>query len=169
MSAVSGLITFSVKLREIISSGLRAGAIEHNFDLGALQTLRIAAGTGAGQMDKIYSEQAAAIGTSTTVDRDFAGSLLDSEGATITIVKAKALLIYNSGTVPITVKGKTGNVFALFSGSTDKLNIAAGATIILIDPTGITVGAGTSDSITLGNASASVAASFSLMVAGTSA
>jgi hypothetical protein len=169
MSAVSGLITLSVKLGEILSSGLKAGRVDHSFDLGALQTLRIAAGTGAGQMDKVFSEQNTAIGTTTTVDRDFAGSLVDSEGATITIVKAKLLLIYNGGTVPVTVKGKTGDVFALFTGSTDKITIPAGACILYFDPTGITVGAGTTDSITLGNASASVAAAFSMIVAGTSA
>lgn len=169
MPTANGLIAFNLSLNEVIASGIKQGSVAHKFDLSALQTLRLSSGTGAGKIDLIYSEKDAAIGTSTTVDRDFAGSLLDSQGATITMAKVKVLCLYNGGTVPITVKGKTGNVFALFTGSTDKVTIPAGACLFYFDPAGITVAAGTTDSITLGNASASVAAAFTMLVAGTSA
>jgi len=168
MPTANGLIAFTLALNEVIASGIKQGSVAHKFDLSALQTLRLSSGTGAGQIDLLFSEKDAAIGTSSTVDRDFAGSLLDSQGATITMVKVKVLCLYNGGTVPITVKGKTGNVFALFTGSTDKVTIPAGACLFYFDPTGITVAAGTTDSITLGNASASVAAAFTMLVAGTS-
>jgi len=169
MSTANAQIDIAIVLNEVIASGVKQGTVAHRFDLAALQTLRLTSGTGSGQVDLVFSEKDAAIGTSTTVDRDFAGSLTDSQGSTITMVKVKLLVIYNGGTVPITVKGKTGAVFALFSGSTDSLNVAAGACVVFFDPTGITVGAGTTDKITLGNASGSTAAAFTMLVAGTSA
>ncbi len=169
MSTANGLIALNLAINEVIASGIKQGPVAHRFDLSALQTLRLSSGTGAGQIDLVYSEKDASIGTSTTVDRDFAGSLLDSQGATITMVKVKLLFLYNGGTVPVTVKGKTGAVFALFSGSTDSVSIPAGACLFYFDPTGITVGAGTTDKITLGNASGSTAAAFTMLVAGTSA
>ena len=169
MSSVNGSIGLTVKLGEIISSGVKQGRIDHGFDLSLLQMLNIASGTGAGMMDKVYSEKDAAIGTSTTVDRDFSGSVLDSEGATIAFAKVKLLMIYNGGTTPITVKGKTANILALFTGSTDKITIAAGACFFFFDPVGIAVTNATADSLTLGNASASIAAAFTMIVGGTSA
>lgn len=169
MATANGLIALNLALGEVIASGVKQGTVAHKFDLSAFQTTRFVNGTSAGQIDLVFSEKDAAIGTSTTVDRDFAGSLTDSQGATITFAKVKLLCIYNGGTVPITVKGKTAAVFGLFSGSTDSVNIPAGACLFYFDPTGITVTNASTDKITLGNASGSTAATFTMIVAGTSA
>lgn len=168
MSTANAQLALTLAINEVISSGVKQGSILHQFDLSALQTLRLTSGTGAGQVDLVYSEKDSAIGTSSTVDRDFAGSLLDSQGATITMAKVKLLFIYNGGTVPVTVKGKTGAVFAMFSGSTDSVSLAAGACLFYFDPAGVPVTGGSTDKITLGNASGSVAAAFTMLVAGTS-
>lgn len=169
MSTVNGTFNLTIGLLESLTGGAKSGGVVHSFDLASVVNTRIASGTAAGQMDKIFSEKATTIGTSSTVDRDFAGVLLNTSGAAETFVSLKLLCIYNSGTVPITVKGKVSNVLPFFSGSTDTITIKSGGILFYFDPVGIAVGAGATDQITLGNASGVTAAAFTLIAGGTSA
>lgn len=168
-SIYTGKIDLVISIFEAMSGGYKTAGPARVFSLGDLQTTRLANGTGSGQADKYFAEKDTALAASTAVDRDFAGSLVDTEGATITFVKVKLLMFYNSGTTSMTIKGKAANIFALFTGSTDALTVGAGSCLFFFNPVGITVAAGSTDQVTITNSSGSTAAAFSLIVGGTSA
>ena len=168
MSTVSGKFSLVATIAEALSGGIKSGGPVHSFDESTYQTVNLANGTGAGQIDLVYSAKDTAIAASGTLDIDFYGGLTDSAGTTINAAKVKLLVIYNSGTVSITVKAKAGAVFALFSGSTDTLTLKAGDTLCLYSPTGVTVTNTTADKITITNTSGSTASAHTLLFAGTS-
>lgn len=165
----TGKVDLAVVFNGARSGSLQSGVVPQSWNLSDLQTTRLANGTSAGQADRCFFETATALAASTSVDRDFAGSLTDPEGSTVTFVKVKLLIFYNHGTTSMTIKGKAGASFALFTGTTDSLTIGPGACIAFFDPVGVTVGAGTTDKVTITNSSGSTAASFDFIVGGTSA
>lgn len=169
MASANGILALTATINEALTSGLKAGVIVHSFDLGALQTLRLSSGTGAGAIDLVYSTKETAIAASGTLDVDFAGSVSDTFGTVITMAKVKLVLLYNAGTVAISVKSKAAAAFGWMSGTTDSINLAAGACLFYFDPTGVSVTGGATDKITITNLSGSVASAHTLLIAGTSA
>ena len=167
---VSGKIDLSIQIAELVTGSVRAGGPSvHTFDLSTYQTVRMANGTSAGQIDEVYSSKDTAIGAGATADIDFAGSLVDITGAALSFAKLKLLHFYNGGTVSIKIKAKTAIALPWFDGTTDSVVLKAGDSLTFFSPTGITVGAGATDQITITNTSGGAAAAYTMIAAGTSA
>lgn len=166
-TVVSAKFDFALRFAEAFSGNFAEGGPGRFFDLSGLQTTRLANGTSAGQVDKCHVRKDAAISGGGTADVEFVASLLDSEGAAITFAKIKVLMFYNSGTVSIKIKAKTGDALPWFDGTTDSVVLKAGDCLPFFSPIGITV-AGATSSITITNTSGGTAAAYTMFVAGTS-
>ena len=80
-------------------------------------------------------------------DFDLVGGLEDAAGNVVSFSKVKALYFYNKSDTAMQLGG--ANNVPFFADPTDKLVIPAGARVMLLNPTGFTVTAGTGDLITV--------------------
>lgn len=93
--------------------------------------------------DAVFSADAEL--TAASVSYDLVGSLTDPIKETVTFASLLAVIIENTGDLPITIGG--ANNAPLLTGSTDQINLAAGKSLVLTGD--ITVTAGTGDLITI--------------------
>lgn len=165
--AVQTNLSVLLRVCESIANENQAGPIWHTFD--AFSGLSLDSGTGAGQADKVWSDRRnLAGGANETLD--FAGSLVQLFGGTITFAKIKALVFYNrtAGQL-LTVKPAAANgwVSSFVTDVSDVLRVPAQGFVVWYDPAGTAVGAGATDSITVTN-SAGSAVDYDIFVVGTS-
>lgn len=137
---------------------------------------RFTTGTGDLNFDRIYSK-VGTLSASGTLDLDFAGSLSDSLGQTITMVEIAAIIVKNRATaVGVTLQvGGTGGgagLATLFGNTADFINVPASASIALVCPLdggGYAVTATTADTLRFTNASGSTALDYEILICGRSA
>lgn len=136
-------------------------------------------GTGAGQVDKIFSDTRT-LTASSTENLDLAGTLVDAFGATVTFVRVKGLF----------VRASTGNTNNVIVGANVAANAwatlfgpagASGGTITLrpgaffaagcgsADATGWAVTAGTGDLLVVTNSAGGTSVTYDVVVIGCSA
>lgn len=131
----------------------------------------IAAGTGVGQADKVWSDTRV-VTTGATDSLDFAGTLTDAFGATVTFVKIRAILAIAALTNTTTLQAlrPAANGLVLFGAASGSLAAVSFGGIIIAwsDPqAGITVTPATGDLLSIVN-SAGASATYTIAVLGTS-
>jgi hypothetical protein len=107
-----------------------------------------------------------------TEDLDLAGSLTDSFGATVTIVKLKAVIVVaaagNTNNVEVTMPAANG--VPLFLAAEDGIPVLPGGEFRWVAPgAGVTVTAGTGDLLTFTNSSSGTSVTYDVILVGTSA
>lgn len=127
-------------------------------------------GTGTGKADIAFvDDRSLASGANEALD--LAGVLTDAFGQSVAIAKLKAIEISANAanTTNLTVGAAVSNTFVgFFADATDAIVLKPGARIVIADPVGWTVTAGTGDLLKVANA-AGAAASFRVKLLGASA
>ena len=132
----------------------------------------LTSGTGAaGTADLIYSAQGT-IAAAGTLNLDFAGSLTDSFGTTITMARMKYLMLQNTtdtAASALTV-GNHANPLGIVSG-TNTISIRNGGILMMgcSDATGIAITGGATDALKIVNADGAVTATYQVCAIGSSA
>lgn len=132
----------------------------------------LANGTGAGQADRIFSDQRT-LTASSTENLDLAGTLTDVYGATITFARVKAIIIgaASGNTNNVVVGGHASAAFVNWvSDATDKIVVRPGGLFVLAatDATGYAVTATTGDMLTVANSSSGTSVTYDVIVIGSS-
>lgn len=167
-------MTLRTEVKASIAAALVGSADFANpkFDLPPRDTIVMETGTGSNLADLLFSDQRT-LALSTSEDLDLAASLSDPLGATLTFVKVKAIEIRaaagNGGN--IVVGGAAVNAFlGAFADATDKLEIPAGGAVVMVAPgAGWTVTPGTGDLLKIENDDSGAAATYDIVIVGTSA
>jgi hypothetical protein len=127
-----------------------------NYQVNETFSTSFANGTASGQANVIWTDTRT-INSSSNDDLDFAGSLTDAYGATLTFATIKAIII----------KAAANNPNNLVLADDNSINIKPGGKFMLEAPaTGFTVTASTGDKIRLTNPSTG-AITYEIMVIGT--
>lgn len=131
----------------------------------------LASGTGSGQADRIFTD-IRTLAASATENLDLAGSLVDAFGATITIVKLKAVIILadSGNTNDVQITRPASNGVPMFLAAGDGVPVQPGGAFVWVAPgAGVTVTAGTGDLLTITNSAGSSGVTFTVILIGTSA
>lgn len=109
----------------------------------------LANGTGNGQCDVAFIDEARAIASGATEDLDLVGSLTDAFGNPVNAAEVVAIAIRapSTNTASITVGGATAEFQGPFAAAGDKLVLRPGEWILLYSPTGWVAGAGSTDDL----------------------
>lgn len=133
--------------------------------------LGFANGTGNDQCDLVWHDQRSlADGASETLD--FAGSLTDVFGATVTFAKIKAILVQNTSTTQtMTLGGGASNNWSSWVGAAGhQVLVAPSGFFLLSGPlSGYAVTAGTADQFKIANGAAGSATTYNIWIIGSSA
>ncbi len=138
-------------------------------DVSLTQTVRLADGAGAGQANRIFTDQRT-IAASGSEDLDLAGALTDALGASITMAKFKGILVRassgNTNNVNVTRPASNGVPWLLAAG--DGIPVVPGGVFLWVAPTaaGIAVTAGTGDLITFANSSSGSSVTYDVVLVG---
>lgn len=132
----------------------------------------LASGTGAGQADKIFSDQRT-LAASGTENLDLAGALTDVYGATITFARIKAILIgaASGNTNNVLVGGHATAAFVNWVGdATDRVAVRPGGLFALIatDATAYAAVATSADMLTVTNSGAGTGVTYDVILIGAS-
>lgn len=132
-------------------------------------------GTGAGQADVLFSDRRT-IAASGTDDVDLNAALTDAFGASISLVRVKALLVSASASNVnnVVVGGAVSNQFASWVGdATDTIVLRPGGVFLLAtgaaDTTGYGVTAATGDLLRVANSGAGSTVTYDIVLLGCSA
>jgi len=119
-------------------------------------------GTGANEANLVYRANSS-IQPSASAQLDLTSGLSDVFGVGANFTRVKAILIYNTGTVEISPTG----TFEGFGGG--QFSVMAGGAYCLVAPgaTAYTVTNGVSDTIEIDNPSASLTATYTIVIIGT--
>lgn len=140
------------------------GGIPANDELA----VSLANGTGAGQVDLLYSDVGAP-GSGTTTDIDLAGSLTNQFGDAVVFAKVKLLWFRSpsTNTVNFTLFGDAASVLFVNTAATTH-TVTPGGLLVMYNPTGFTVTGTTADILQIA-VGAAASQAYNLVVAGTSA
>lgn len=142
----------------ITLQGLHTSALDFGdaqFALGVSDTIRLLNGTGAGQIDRLFTDTRT-LGPAATENLDVnAGGLLDAFGAVFTLARLKGIYVKAAAgnTNKVQVTRPAANGVPLFLAASDGFELSPGGASLLVwpDVTGIVVTAGTGDLITVTN------------------
>lgn len=138
------------------------------------QQVDLATGTGAGQADKIWTDQRT-LTASSTEDLDLAGVLTDAFGATITLARVKAIFVRAAAanTNNVIVGGASATQWAALLGTTGTVTLRPGALFVAAagsaDATGYVTAAGATDFLKVANSSSGSSVVYDIAVIGCSA
>lgn len=141
------------------------------FPLRLAQTLALTDGTGASQIDRVFSDTRT-LSASANEDLDLSGSLTNAYG-TVTFARIKAILVIaaagNTNNVNVTRPASNGVPFFLAAG--DGAAVRPGGILLLAcsDATGYPVTASTGDLINFANSAGSTSVDYSVVILGCSA
>ncbi len=145
---------------------------EATFPIGISQNLNFLDGTGAGQVDRMFSDQRS-LAASATEDLDLAGSLTDSFGLAVTFARVKLILVRAAAanTNNVNVSRAAANGVPLFLAAGDGFPVHPGGAFMWVAPgaTGVPVTAGTADLLTFTNGGAGTAVTYDVVILGASA
>lgn len=115
-------------------------------------------GTTSGKADLAFRDDRQ-LASGASEDLDFAGSLTDAFGATITAVEIVAIMIKAAAanTTNLTIGGATAEWQGPFAAAGDKIVLRPGEVFMMASDTGWAVGAGTTDDLRIANASGAAA------------
>lgn len=137
----------------------------------ATKRLTLTTGTGNGQADKVFAGTRTVTASSTDA-LDLAGVLIDPFGATLTIVKLKALLVRaaSTNTNSVRVNRPATNGVPLFLAVSDGIDVLPGGLFLWVAPNaGVTVTPATGDLINIDNSGAGTSVTYDVVIIGTSA
>lgn len=135
--------------------------------------IALAAGTAAGQADKIWHDERT-LAASASEDLDLAGTLVDAFGVAMTLARVRGLIIYassaNTNQVIIGNAGSNGWV-GPFGAATHTLSVHPGGLLALFAPgtNGYAVTAGTGDLLHVANSAGGTPVTYDVVVIGASA
>lgn len=139
------------------------------------KNLTLRNGTGAGNADRMFSDQRT-LTASSTEDLDLAGSLTDAFGATITFARIKLIHIeaLSTNVNNVVIGGAASNQFINWvGGATHQVVVRPGGSITLAtgqaDGTCYAVTAGTGDLLRVGNSGAGSSVVYNIVLIGCSA
>jgi hypothetical protein len=162
-----------VSLRADLSSALDLGTAVFGTNLARGQNFD--PGTGAGQVDKIFTDTRT-IAISGSEDLDLAGVLLDAFGATITFARLKAVLISAApgNTNNVIVGGvASGLATMILPTATGQVVVRPGGGVCFwcggADATGYVVTSGTADLLHVANSGAGTSVTYDIAILGCSA
>ncbi len=143
MAAIDGTASIQLQINDRRSVGLNAGV---NIPINPTPSITFADGTGANAANQVYQATRALTAGADSVD--LAGTLTDSYGTTVALVRVKAVYVKNTGTTALTF-GAGSNPFVGMLNSTGTITLPPGGFVLLATPdaTGWTVTAGTGDLI----------------------
>jgi len=135
--------------------------------------LNFTSGTGAGQVDRIFSDTRT-ITASSTEDLDLAGVLTDSFGSTITFARIKGIYVAAaSANTNNVVVGAGTNPWLTMLNSTGTISLRPGAVFLAsigsADTTGWAVTAATGDILKVANSSSGSSVTYNIVILGCSA
>jgi hypothetical protein len=166
--ALASEIHAQIKLRQTSAPDLGQAAA----DLSAGLAVKLASGFAAGQADRAWTDERT-LAASASENLDLAGVLADVFGAGLTFAKVKALLVAADAdnVADIVIGGAASNAFVgPFGDASDTVAVKPGGAVLFADAkTGWTVTAGTGDQLKVLNGSGAAAASYKIVVLGTSA
>lgn len=181
MAAVSLSLDVSFALLELLDSGIRSGAVRHNF-AGPQAPLRrkLPTGTGAGYINVAWMRSTpTAIAASGNQDFDLTSALTDSFGTTLgAATKLVALLVVNlSTTGSITLRAASATTVPLFvaTGTQPGIIIPAAVStddpsfVLIYAPSAYTMANGATDLINILNNDGGAGASYRIGFAGRTA
>ncbi len=152
----------------------QTGPADHGgstYKIDEVLTKSFGAGTGAGQIDRVFGD-ARTLSASATENLDLAGGITDAFGQTITFAKVRGLLISADAgnTNDVVVGGAASNAFVgPFADASDKIKIAPGASVLITAPAaGWTVTAGTGDILLVANGGSGTSVTYKIAIVGTS-
>lgn len=131
-------------------------------------TCALAAGTGDGQANTVWSDTVT-LAASGTADIDFAAALTSSFGATLTFTKIKVLIVAAAAgnTNNVLLSRPASNGLVLFSAASDELKILPGGFFAITAPNaGIAVTAATGDLLTFTNSAGTTGVTYDVIVIG---
>lgn len=163
-----------VTLQATLSSALDLGTV--TFPTNLSRGVAFDSGTGAGQVDKIWTDTRS-IALSSTEDLDLAGVLTDAFGAVITFARIKAILIAasSSNTNNVIIGGVASGLSAgpLLPQATGTLTIRPGGGVGIwcgsADATGYVVTATSADLLHVANSGAGTSVVYDIAIIGCSA
>lgn len=165
------------RVRVELSATLRTALdlVSATAPLSVEKNLILRNGTGAGQADKVFSDQRT-LTASSTEDLDLAGVLTDAFGATITFARIKLILVEALATNVnnVVIGGAASNQFINWVGAaTHQVVVRPGGFFVLgtgaADATGYAVTAGTGDLLRIGNSGAGSSVVYNIVLIGCSA
>ena len=134
--------------------------------------LDFAFGTGAGKIDKVWSDQRT-LAASATEDLDLAGSLTDVFGGTITLATVKLLCVEASAanTNNVVLGGASSNAWDALLGDTGTFTLRPGQVFLtaLLDAAGLGGPAGTADLLKVANSAGSTSVTYDIFLYGATA
>lgn len=164
--------TIDVNLLATLTAALPADAGNlASAPVRATKRLTLATGTGAGQADKVFAGTRTVTASGTDA-LDLAGTLTDPFGATLTIVKLKAILIRAAAANVnnVRVNRPASNGVPLFLAASDGIDVLPGGLFLWMAPNvGVTVTAATGDLINCDNSGAGTSVTYDVVIIGTSA
>lgn len=134
----------------------------------------MATGTGAGQADKIWTDQRT-LTASSTEDLDLVGTLTDAFGATISLARVKAILVRAAAANVnnVIVGGASATQWAALLGTTGTVTLRPGSLFVAVagaaDATGYVSAAGATDLLKVANSSSGSSVVYDIAVIGCSA
>ena len=153
------------------TSGLDLATVSDPLDF--LRRIELASGTGASQADQVWHDQRT-LSASASEDLDFAGSLADAFGSTLTFARIKLLAVYaaaaNTNNVVVTQDSSAG-VAGIFTGASEGVSVRPGGIFLWVAPdaTAAAVTATSADLITFTNSSSGTSVTYDVVVIGASA
>jgi hypothetical protein len=144
-----------------------------SFPLSLSTAVDLADGTGAGQADRLFSDQRT-ITASGSESIDLAGSLVDAFGATLTFARIKALYVAAAAgnTNNVLVGGAGSNGFVNWvSDVSDVVVVRPGGVLLLAAPdaTAYAVTAATGDLLKIANSGSGTGVTYDIVIIGASA
>jgi len=127
-------------------------------------------GTAAGQASQQFYDSRT-LTASATENLDLAGSLTNAFGTTLTFAKIKAIAVKasasNNASNSVQVARGSSNGVPLFLAASDGVALQPGAWFLFVDPTGVTVTAGTGDILTITNSAGTNSVVYEIWILGT--
>jgi len=141
-------------------------------DLSFVRSVSLANGTGASQVDKIYSDTNT-LGASATLDLDLAGALTDILGVALTFVKVKGIFVSTApgNTNNVVMGAAAANQFVgPFGAATHTIAVPPGQLFAITNSgAGWVVTAATGDLLRFANSGAGTSVTYDVAILGTSA
>lgn len=165
--SLSANISLAIAAKETKNGDIQSGSSSVNYS----KVLQLLNGTGAGQANKMFSDQRTlAASASETLDLD--GSLLDAFGVAIAFSSIKAVVfVASESNLDNIAIGGGANPFLSFVGdASDELILPPGGLIVLAAPgDGFSVTASTADGLDVTNLDAVNAATYDVILIGVAA
>lgn len=167
MSGVMDNFSLAIKLNATLSKALDLDTPIDPLTLSLLLTM--SNGTASGQVSQMWHDQRT-LGASAAEDLDFAASLTNAFGVTLTFATIKFVYVRastgNTNAVQVTRTASTG--IPLFMTDGDGISLAAGDLFIYHSPlVGKTITATTDDTLTFTNSAGSTSVTYDIIVVGT--